>query len=50
MAADILKVMMAGRLRSKLNLHTLSVINKISGTILIVFGVALIFFHKQVVH
>ena len=50
MAADVLKVMMAGRLRSKLNLHTLSVINKISGSILIVFGIALIFFHKQVVH
>jgi len=50
MAADVLKVMMAGRLRNKLNLHTLSVINKISGSILIVFGIALIFFHKQVVH
>jgi len=50
MAADVLKVMMAGRLRSKLNLHTLSVINKISGSILIAFGIALIFFHKQVVH
>ncbi|MBS1605952.1 MAG: LysE family transporter, partial [Bacteroidetes bacterium] len=50
MAADVLKVMMAGRLRNKLNLHTLSVINRISGSILIAFGIALIFFHKQVVH
>jgi len=42
MAADAGKVMMAGKLRSRLTLKTLSVINKISGTILISFGVALL--------
>jgi threonine/homoserine/homoserine lactone efflux protein len=42
MSADVLKVMMAGKLRSRLNLHTLSIINKISGTILIGFGIALL--------
>ena len=42
MAADTGKVMMAGKLRSRLTLRTLSVINKISGTILIGFGLALL--------
>jgi threonine/homoserine/homoserine lactone efflux protein len=42
MSADVGKVMMAGKLRSRLTLRTLSVINKISGTILIGFGVALL--------
>lgn len=39
--ADVLKVLMAGRLRRKLTLHNLSVVNKISGLILIGFGFAL---------
>ena len=42
MTADVGKVMMAGKLRSKLTLHTLSIINRISGTILIGFGIALL--------
>jgi threonine/homoserine/homoserine lactone efflux protein len=42
MAADTGKVMMAGKLRSRLTLYTLSIINKISGTILIGFGLALL--------
>lgn len=41
-AADIFKVLMAGKLRSRLTLHNISVINKISGTLLIGFGVALL--------
>ncbi len=41
--ADILKVIMAGRLRTRLTLHTISVINKVSGTILIIFGIALFY-------
>jgi threonine/homoserine/homoserine lactone efflux protein len=49
MSADVGKVMMAGKLRSKLTLKTLSVINRISGTILVGFGIALlwgvIFYH-----
>jgi threonine/homoserine/homoserine lactone efflux protein len=43
MAADSGKVLMAGKLRSRLTLRTLSVINKISGTILIGFGIALLY-------
>jgi threonine/homoserine/homoserine lactone efflux protein len=43
MAADVGKVMMAGKLRKKLTVHNLSVINKISGAILIVFGIALLY-------
>lgn len=51
MSADVGKVMMAGKLRNKLTYKTLSVVNKISGTLLIVFGLALaygvIFLNKK---
>ena len=40
--ADIFKVLMAGKLRTRLTLHNISLINKISGTILIGFGIALL--------
>ena len=54
MAADIGKVMMAGKLRSKLTLRMLVIINKISGTILIGFGIVLlwgvVFLQKHPVH
>jgi len=42
MAADVFKVLMAGKLRSRLTLRNISLINKVSGTILIGFGVALL--------
>jgi threonine/homoserine/homoserine lactone efflux protein len=42
-AADILKVMLAGKLRTKLTLHNISLINKISGVILVGFGIALFY-------
>ncbi|MBS1597112.1 MAG: LysE family transporter [Bacteroidetes bacterium] len=42
MAADAGKVLMAGKLRKRLTLHNLSIINKISGIILIGFGIALL--------
>lgn len=41
MAADVGKVMMAGKLRNKLTYKTLSVVNKISGSLLIIFGLGL---------
>ena len=41
-AADVFKVLMAGKLRSRLTLHNISVINKISGTLLIGFVIALL--------
>lgn len=41
--ADIAKVFMAGKIRRKLTLGNLSIINKISGTILIGFGIALLY-------
>lgn len=48
--ADIFKVMAANRIRNKLTLHNIRIINKISGTILFVFGVVLflgiLFFNK----
>ncbi len=43
MAADVGKVMMAGNLRKKLTVHNLSIINKISGAILVAFGMALLY-------
>lgn len=43
MLADIGKVLLAGKLRKRLTLHNMSIINKISGTILIGFGIALLY-------
>jgi threonine/homoserine/homoserine lactone efflux protein len=40
--ADIAKVLLAGRLRKKLTPHNIHIINKISGLILVGFGIALI--------
>ncbi|PWT75928.1 MAG: lysine transporter LysE [Bacteroidetes bacterium] len=42
MAADVGKVLMAGGLRKRLTMHNLSIINRISGMILIGFGIALL--------
>lgn len=39
--ADIGKVLMAGRLRNRLTVHNISIINKISGSILIAFALVL---------
>ncbi len=39
---DTAKVMLAGNIREKLNPHNIHIINRISGLILIIFGVALI--------
>jgi threonine/homoserine/homoserine lactone efflux protein len=39
---DIFKVMLAGRIRQKLTPHNIHIINRISGLILIGFGIALI--------
>jgi len=51
MAADIGKVVLAGKLRSKLTIHNIMVINRISGFILLCFGTALLvgvlFFMKK---
>lgn len=41
-ASDILKVVLAGKLRTKLNEKNISLINKISGLLLLIFGIALI--------
>jgi threonine/homoserine/homoserine lactone efflux protein len=40
-AADIFKVVLAGKLRSKLNEKNISLINKISGLILMIFGIVI---------
>jgi threonine/homoserine/homoserine lactone efflux protein len=53
MAADVGKVMMAGKLRKRLTVHNLSIINKISGAILVAFGIALLYgviFLKHRIH
>ena len=42
-AADIFKVLLAGKLRNRLTLHNISVINKVSGVILAGFGIALLY-------
>jgi threonine/homoserine/homoserine lactone efflux protein len=43
MIADVLKVLLAGKIRDKLTIHNLSIINKISGAILIAFAFALLY-------
>lgn len=42
LAGDIAKVMLAGKIRSRLTPHNIHIINRINGIILIFFGVALI--------
>ncbi len=42
MSADVGKVILAGRLRSKLTIHNIKVINRVSGFIFLVFGSALL--------
>jgi threonine/homoserine/homoserine lactone efflux protein len=42
LGADILKVMLAGKIRNRLTPHNIHILNRINGLILIVFGIALI--------
>jgi threonine/homoserine/homoserine lactone efflux protein len=41
--ADILKVMLAAKVRHRLTPHNINIINKISGTILIIFGLGIVY-------
>src|SRR6478672_5499326 len=54
MTADVAKVTLAGKLRSKLTVKNIRLINKISGLILLIFGTVLLagvlFFVKKQVH
>jgi len=43
MIADVLKVLLAGKIRNKLTVRNLSIINKVSGSILIAFACALLY-------
>lgn len=51
MVADVVKVILAGKLRSKLTIHNIRLINRVSGFILLCFGTALLigvlFFMKK---
>lgn len=42
-AADVFKVLLAGKLRKRLTLHNMNVITKVSGVILVGFGMALLY-------
>ena len=42
-AADVLKVFLAGKLRDRLTVRNMSIINKVSGGILVAFGAALFY-------
>jgi threonine/homoserine/homoserine lactone efflux protein len=48
--ADILKVVLAAKVRHSLTAHNINIINKISGTILIGFGIAIIYGIKFLNH
>jgi threonine/homoserine/homoserine lactone efflux protein len=43
MTADVIKVTLAGKLRKKLTIKNIRLINKISGLILVIFGAVLLF-------
>ena len=43
MISDVFKVMMAGKLAKKLTLHNMKIINKVSGSILVAFGLLLLY-------
>jgi threonine/homoserine/homoserine lactone efflux protein len=43
MSADVMKVSLAGKLRKKLTIKNIRLINKISGLILVIFGTVLLF-------
>ena len=43
MTADVIKVTLAGKLRKKLTIKNIGLINKISGLILVIFGAVLLF-------
>jgi hypothetical protein len=43
MTADVVKVSLAGKLRKKLTIKNIRLINKISGLILVIFGTVLLF-------
>lgn len=49
-AADILKVMMAGRIRNSLTPSHINVINKVAGIILVIFGIMLIYGAESLQH
>lgn len=42
LGADILKVLLAGKIRNRLTPHNIHIINKINGLLLIIFGIALV--------
>jgi small neutral amino acid transporter SnatA (MarC family) len=42
LGTDILKVVLAGKIRNRLTPHNIHILNRINGIILIVFGIALI--------
>ena len=42
LGTDILKVMLAGKIRNRLTPHNIHILNRINGVILILFGIALI--------
>jgi threonine/homoserine/homoserine lactone efflux protein len=43
MVADVLKVFMAGKIRNSLTPRHILLINKVSGTILVIFGAVLMY-------
>jgi threonine/homoserine/homoserine lactone efflux protein len=42
LGTDILKVMLAGKIRNRLTPHNIHIINRVNGIILIIFGIALV--------
>ncbi|MFN5936869.1 MAG: LysE family translocator, partial [Sphingobacteriales bacterium] len=49
-AADLLKVMMAGKIRNSLTPRHIDIINKVAGIILVIFGIMLIYGSDSLQH
>jgi threonine/homoserine/homoserine lactone efflux protein len=49
-AADVLKVMMAGKIRNSLTPRHIDIINKVAGIILVIFGIMLIYGSDSLQH
>ncbi|MGQ0740577.1 MAG: lysine transporter LysE, partial [Bacteroidota bacterium] len=42
LGTDVLKVLLAGKIRNRLTPHNIHIINRVNGLLLIVFGIALV--------
>jgi putative Ca2+/H+ antiporter (TMEM165/GDT1 family) len=42
LGTDVLKVLLAGKIRNRLTPHNIHIVNRVNGLLLIIFGIALV--------